>query len=560
MKTYPENDFINEQINAVEIMIKSGQHNSALKSIKMLLKNNIAFISSSYKSLITISNQLKRLGDVVGAIKVLGNELDQNQLRNADEGQLIIQLRLAEILNFIGAKYVALRIVDGVLHEGVCRKLHFDERWPELNFYLADMYLSYGDYVKSEKYYQRVIDDVKNNSYTVKLAKVGLADSYEAQGNSVEAVNVVTNLLTKEISAEETILQAICYQARGEYLFKQNDYANAYKDFLQALSIFPNDVKTKDLAYLLKWIGAYHYTVGDSKDHALDFLKRAYEILNIQNAQPMALIEVLYWMEKIDSNSISFTEKIASRNHINFSPMSYLLGKQIAHENTIPLHKWVQTNYHPNNNNSWFIDLDLQDINAINYMSLSSTFELSSVNNDLDCNNNCEYYILDLVSGCIISCHSNYRQTNCELLSELQVMALIAIISTGSMGISKFALIDYVYRSSFFNIESGERRLKELLKRLEKLNCKIIRNKNYYYFDFANNKFTKIILPMNYKSCRVEFLFKKFYTIFSRNDVQAFFNLSPSSAKSLIKNWIDSKNIKIQSSGKNTQYEFIKDL
>lgn len=508
-------------LGEIENLVKLGSHEEALK----LLDAHRLLKSWTILEKIRAADLYKRMGEVAKAIKVLPDEVSLNEIITLDKNQLFAQIRLAEILNFVGAKYVSERIIHKTLAELKTKKISLEKEYPEVDFHLADIYLSRGDFDSAKKFYEKALNDPALGSYRNNLATVGKADCLSALGENDLAISILEKLI-KTITPEEAILKGIIFQAIGEYCFKSENLETAGQYFQKSHEFFGKDVQTKDMAYLLKWYGALKFKQ-NRMEEAKSFLASSFIILNQHLAQPMALIDLLYWYEKL-SIDYEFGFKIASRCHYTHAPVSFLLGKQLDGNSKYPLPDWYKNLYHPHENNCWLIEEE--KIQAIRYEDFRSRYDL------------------DLMSGCFKT------KDKLHLLTEIQRLCLLGIISTGSLGIHEIALVDFVYRQEMYHLKSGEERIKELIKTMRNLGFKIIKSKNYYSFDFSFEG--TICLPMDLFGYGYWVLFKKFYPKFKRQDLESFFNLSTSTSKEYISKWSKLNIISAQGAGPSTKYFF----
>jgi hypothetical protein len=114
--------------------------------------------------------------------------------------------------------------------------------------------------------------------------------------------------------------------------------------------------------------------------------------------------------------------------------------------------------------------------------------------------------------------------------------ALTAIISSGSLGISLWALIDYIYYQEPISFQYGEGRLKAILTDLKKMNIKSYRKNNFYFSDIP--KRTAIILPMDSSTAMPWLPFQINHPEnFSRMDLEKFYKIHKATANRWLNEW-----------------------
>ena len=137
-------------LEEIESLVKQGLHD---QSWALLEKGRLQKLWTT-RDTSWAADLYKRIGNVALAIKILPDEVSKNDLENQDKTHLFAQIRLAEILNFVGAKYVSQRIIDKTLTEFKRRQINLEYEYPECDFHIADIYLSWGNFESAMKLYE----------------------------------------------------------------------------------------------------------------------------------------------------------------------------------------------------------------------------------------------------------------------------------------------------------------------------------------------------------------------------------------------------------------------
>lgn len=522
---------IDETIQHADDLIKLGKHTLAKQALRELLTRKN--LTSKHK--LNISGHFLRLYDIPNAIKILGKILDLGQLKHASIDNLILQLQIALIYDISGGRYVSSQMIRNIETEAERRKIDLSLHWPEYTFNLGNYYWGQNFYEKSLNYFQKAAHNTNISEYQQKVAKLGICDNLEALGNSKEAIQKITDLIKNDILDNEVLLKAVLIQARGEYYLRDNQLSKAKQDFDHARNIFPRNT-TENVDHYYMWNGIYFH-MSNGPEKAKECFSQALNIIQEKNGWNKRLIELFYWIEKNNSKEVSLTQKIASRCHPTFSPYSFLLGKKALIGQQQELSKWLKERYIDTEFDCWIITN--RNINPIKYS------EFNSLKHNRK--------ILDLVSGCIIQKNETAPLIT---LSKIQSLCLTGIIASGSLGISRYSLVDFIYRENFISLDMGSNRLKELIKRLRNdFDIKIIRDDNIFYYNFTNDY--DIILDMQLQCANAFLLFKKNFTYFTRKDLENYFSLKSTASKDMLKKWRQSGIVIVHDQGKITKYSFV---
>ena len=400
--------------------------------------------------------------------------------------------------------------------------------------YLTDLYLT--------------MEDFKNASITARNASESLADDKtEWWGSKINEAIALFGL--HDYTACELLLHQLLKEAQSNdnesYDQVHLRFALLYMDLQQwekalyhareAEKALKNPSSLRYI-YLYRTLGIYYSQRGD-KTTAVKYFNQCCQVEMWPLIPPYTKMLVYYWLEYNLGAEVSIQRRLATRAHITFCPVSYVLGKCYSH-NKLPLTLHFNMKYHPNNNDCWVIKGDT--IIPGNYAKVIHDFLTE------------KWTLFDLYSGVVLPEHSASPLP--VLLTDLQVKCLSSILGAGEIGVSKWALIDFIYRQAFYRPEDGENRLKGLVKKLRNSGFEIKCQANLYSMDLPKNRI--IILPMNHIGRGPQSILAIKYPSFKRSDVENLFQIGSSSAKTWIKQWLEEKIIESQGSGRNIAYYF----
>ncbi len=522
----------------IETLIRNGKLQQA--------KKELALFSKSKKLLplerINLAMFHMRLGQGYKAIRCINKELAPNEFPNATIEELCEQATLAHILNQMGAQNYAHRLMAKINEATETRKLVLSSVLPELDRLMGNIYFGAYDYLQALPFYQRVLTQISNpDSYRYKLARIGVADALEGMGRSCEAIEIVSEIIDRT-GDDQRLLRAICFQARGEYLFRrghQGDDALARQDFDRAAELFDPKTDTKDFAFLNKWSGILRMKEG-RQDLAQEELEKSREILLSSKNRPTTYFEVFYWLEKIETYRPPLTDKIALRSHPLPSPFCVAAGKRDNRFQNLSnpwLKKILSEVPSPSKDDSWLIEND--SMVSISYAQYIKSLPIEKHGD-----------IIDLVSSLL-----HYADNTLESLTDNQARALLAVVGSGSLGISQWSLIDNVYGQNFYDPISGIERINKTVEQLRKNGFDIFRKNNHYFCNIDPKR--SYILPkdLNPKSVYTHFLVN--HSQFKRSELEEIYSIKKATANIWVKEWEESGIIQKFGVGKSSYYKFV---
>jgi len=467
------------------------------------------------------------------ALKILGDLASENELLNINQEEIPLQIRHAYLLNFLGAKYVAMKhfeVIDKIVNE---RKIPISTIYPKYFETKGKVFLSAYMYREGADFFEKAIEiNSFSNRLNMAVVKVSLADCYNGLGEYEKSRTLVDELLN-ELSSEEISLKSMCHEVLGEsYLFEGN-LSRARLEFNSAWKYLKDKNESKDMAYLCQMSGACYVLAGED-EKAQEELLKGIEILNKKNSQPIAKMSLYYWLEKSGYKNLDFQDKVMVRAHHSFSPYRYLLGKSLNPNNKNPLPKWIEKQYVQNSADCWL---------------LNGSEILPAIYDDLRIEENKNFW--DLCSG-LINIDESFT-----FLTEIESSTLNIIIGSGSAGVSEWALIDYVYRQEFIHPSVGVDRIKKVIKQLKSKGFDIETKDRHFRIDSSK---VQIILPMDNK---VRGQFAYFMKNcpgeeFKRSDLENFFSITKSMANRWIGEWEEKQMISSSGNGKAKIYSIKK--
>ncbi len=504
----------------IEAAIKTGQRSAAIKLITGLKKTK----SHNNLEKIQISEWHKRLGEPEKALKLLGPPATKTELKIMSKDGLCVQITIANLLRYLGAKYLAQKIFNNVNKLVDEKKINLTKIFPGYFKFKALAHLSEYNFKAAETTCKEALNLCKKDSYEYKIAKIRLADALEGLGKTTEAIKTLAGILETALDTE-TVLKGICHQARGEYFFRSGHFKNARKEFETSKKYFISESRTPDLADLARWSGGLYLECGCHKE-AKDDLLFALDILNHPGTQPSAIISVLYWLDKLPNYNLPIEYKIPLRAHFIFSPYAYMAGKQFTQTGVIHAHPWMFKRYAQTTADCWLITND--KITAIEYEKTINQVPMVE--------------LTDLYSGII------FRKNGKTILPELESMCLAALVSAGELGANELALVDFIYRQDFYDLQSGILRTRRLISRLCKKGFKITKKNNYYFIDHLKN----VAIPMNLNNYGIHNYLMARKQVFTNEDIVKLLNLSARTSARYINDWHKNGTIKKCSDIKNS--------
>ena len=486
----------------------------------------------SIQQKLKLSHELQWLGLPVQAMKVLGKIAAPADFHLLGPEEFCLQVRAVYMLNFMGATYVARRLLERIEEHLEQNDIDLKGYHFSLPTYKAFIYYESAQYQEAVKSFKEIVAGSKEIGTKAYLALHYLV-CLEAVGKVDEAIKMAREYL-KQIPEGSETLRAMYLQNLGRIEIQQGRIEPGQQFLEQALQIFDKAHKNKDQAYALLWQGVGFGKNGD-KENANRLLNIAWDVLHHPLSQPQSQLSVLYWLETLDL-PIELSSKVAIRCHSCIQSFSYLLGKPI-HESPYPLHAKVDAQASANpEHDCWLVHKD--QVLPCRYSEL----DLNSF-----------HRLLDLYSGV----HKDATQR--ETFTEIQIRAMIAALGSGPIGIHEFAFVDFIYRQDFWDWQSGKERLKKLVQYLRKKGIPLYVNNQVHYLDIEHFEGIPIIIPMKLDFQGHHHFVKGHTHSFTRFELEEILGTKKTNASLLLKEWIKQGILtEANKDGAKVYYDFVK--
>lgn len=460
-----------------------------------------------------LSHELQWLGLPVQAMKALGKIAAPADFHLLAPEEFCLQVRAVYMLNFLGATYVARRLLIRIEEHLENSKIDLSGFHFSLDTYRAYIFYESARYHDAFPLFETIVANAKDFPTKAYLA-LHLISCLEAIDRESEAKGLALKLF-KEIPSENTTLRAMYLQNMGRMELLHGDKKLALNYLDQASSIFGGQHKNKDEAYAILWQGIAK-GMQSQEQEAHHLLKMAWELLHHPLSQPQAQLTVLYWMERLGSPP-ELASQIATRSHTCVNSFSYLLGRPIHKNISYPLHSRVIREAKSNpDHDAWLVENG--KVSPVSYSNLDL--------NQYD-------KLLDLYSG--IDKDGEGRET----FTEIQVRALIATLGAGPIGIHEFALVDFIYRQDFWDWQSGKERLKKLVQYLRKKGMPLTVRNQIHRLDLNDLDQKPIILPMALDFQGHHHFVRGHAKRFTRLELEELLKTKKTNASLLLKEWCE---------------------
>jgi len=483
---------------------------------------------------IHVSEIYRTLSENDKAIKILGPELSPSELLGVSSEFLALQFRLAYMLQFIGVRFMAKRMFDNLTSEVKRRQLDPLKISPFYWRYMTGLYLGINDFEKAKDAAMQAASSLMHDRKEWRGSIICQAAALFALKEREECESVLLQLMQQSLEQEE-LLRGQIHQRLADLYLDWEKWPQALQHCQAGEKILKNSTST-DYIFIYRSLGIYHTLNGDSGS-ATTYLNKCQDISTWSEISPNIKMTVYYWLERNMGERLPLEKRLATRGHLAFSPYSYNLGKCYT-QRRLPLRLFYDARYDDNDHDCWLIQDE--KIKAAKYSNIIRNYPIS------------DYALLDLYSGVV-----SFKKSLAPplTLTQTQVKCISPILGSGEIGMSKWALIDFIYRQDFFNPLNGEERLKNLISNLKKAGFNIRREANRYYMKLPKDQIT--IIPMDHQLRGAHKLFASISPSFKRGDLEATFGIGSSTAKAWIKNWMELKIIDSHGSGKNIFYRFI---
>jgi len=487
----------------------NGDYSAQLELIKKWLKRH----TPNHYEKILLSELYTWMGKDELSWKILGRPKSLSELQQLPTGELCVQLRLGYVLGMLGGKYLSLYLIESTCALIKERNLDLTQHYPQFYQNSGYLYLTFYMPDQAQTAFEKALTLYPSDSYQYFYISIGLSDCDSQKENYSRAIERVEALLVQ--FTDQTLL-AVGHQALGEYLNLAGDREKALKAFQRAEVLFGEDQQTKDYAYLKKHQGLYYFFLGDY-ELALKEFEKARKILSAKDQTPSSLIEIYYWMERINPESLSLAERLALRVYPHYSLYAFLVGRERSPQDTTVIPSWLESSFKASEGNVW--EIDQSEIRELKYAPLQSLNRFGVAS-------------LDLVSGLI-----KREGLPSKLLSPLQSSLLISLIGGGKRGVHEFLLLDRSYRQSFIDYDSALDRLKKAVSGLKEFGLKVQKEKMTYSLEI-DFKDWYLLIPRDLKSrLYYPYVMVHFPAGFQTQDLVKLFGVNRRTIQRWVKDW-----------------------
>jgi hypothetical protein len=158
-------------------------------------------------------------------------------------------------------------------------------------------------------------------------------------------------------------------------------------------------------------------------------------------------------------------------------------------------------------------------------------------------------FIIDLHAGLFI------KNSVVTAFSDIQLKTIMAVISSGQLGIKHKKLAEIVYSDEFWEIKNGEERIRKIIQKLKSFGLGIYCKDNRYFFKFEN--FHLILQKSSSLPHLTNYLKKELPLTFHRKDLEAKLGLKKVMSLNYIKEWIEEGRIQSFNRGKSQRYTIL---
>ncbi|OFZ17274.1 MAG: hypothetical protein A2X86_02140 [Bdellovibrionales bacterium GWA2_49_15] len=492
----------------IEKNISLGRPKDAHQKIKVFLKKSKLTIDER----IRLSEVYRSLSENEKALKILGEELSQHEMAQISEQELSLQIRLAYMLQYLGVRYVAERMFK--TFETVAKQRHLkpEKLVPLYYRYLTGHHLGRNDYQKAIATGEKAMAMLKNDLKSWKATAINVGAALFALRRYDECEKHFQQLI--KLDSGDPVFIGECHQRLADLYLEQERLDQAHSHIEIALPLLQVTTAV-DFIFIHRSLAIFHIKKGHQSE-ALAALQKCEDFPHYSQIASLIRMSISFWKESLLGIKVPVRERLGARAHLTYSPYSHALGKSYPEDTEIPLRTFFGTAHIPKGHDVWVINR--QSVEAATYPEAIKSLVGTTP-------------IYDLVSGIHIS-----KQGGPEgLWTPLQCVAISALMGAGTLGLSKWALIDFLYRQDFFNPKSGEERLKKLISALKKLGLEVMRDNNLFFLDLPAN--TAVIMSMSHTFRGPISYLLTLNKVLTRQLLETTFKIKASAAKQWLNDW-----------------------
>jgi|GEM_PF-4613828 len=536
-------------LNKVEFLIAASEPNESKKLLAAYLKKT----KLTPQDRVRISEIYRTLSENDKAIKILGQELGPTELIVVSSDELLLQLRLAYMLQYMGVRYFAERLFRNIEQAVKDRKISLPHLDPLYDRYRCSHHLGRQNFTKALEHAELALKGLTHDRKSWKATAINKVACLFSLKRYDEAEKFLNYLLTV-IKDEDSHYSAECHHRLADIYLEINNLPSAFKALEEALPQL-SKTHTVDFLFIHRSLAIYYFKMNDL-EKAHHYLSECEKFPLYKQTAPVIRLSILYWKEKMGLGPNPISEMLALRSHLTFSPYSYSIGRHYPPKSEFTLRTFFGQDYVHRPENCWLINQN--QISGINYHGNTKNLLENAKIKDI---------IIDLVHG-ILFRQNNEKIEVLYLLTEMQAKVLSILMGAGDIGLTKWAIIEFLYRQDFFNSKSGEERIKKLVQSLKEiLQIKIgnkvqilpfqgstIERENNTFFT-TTPKDSSVILHMNHSFLGPAPVFLSLFPEFVRLNLEDFFHIKTSTAKTWIEEWTASGLIQSDGQGKNIKYK-----
>lgn len=264
-------------LSGIETLIQSRQTALAVPELRKLEKK----ARKNAELLAWVCDGYRRLNRYEDGFRLVG---PSTAIKRAEPSDSLAGTRLlwaARFLNLLGASPYALQLAASIRPVG----------WKDHRI-IGNLHLANFDCEHALPFFEKMLElcpPDERSSYAGRLSRIDWADALDGVDRTDEALAAVTAVFQ---DSSEPYAQAMALQARGEYLARIGRYPEAFQTLEKAARLFPQDDRTPDFAFLLKWLGYAEGRMGQ-KEQAQERFSQALSILLIPDQRPEAWLDVV---------------------------------------------------------------------------------------------------------------------------------------------------------------------------------------------------------------------------------------------------------------------------
>jgi tetratricopeptide (TPR) repeat protein len=490
-----------EDIDSVNQFIRLGDFSKVEFLLAKIRKKKL-----SLRDKVSISDYYDRIGNFEEGFQMLGGKnqkLEAKKIADDEDAPeaLIYYSCLAQKLSNKGSKYSAFNILN-IVNEMLPKVQLKKEDYLRILLYKINIYYAYYYYQHAEKALDEYLRINPSNPSRENFKIHFLRAFVQAELGCYE--NAILQLETLLSQKLESYHEALCLIDLGTIYAKLDMYEKAEKILLKALSLLDKGPSTIDKVYCLKWLSYLDFK-NSRNDEARSKLLQAKKILDSMGHFPLAKLEILHFLEQVDKQTLTNEEHVSLYTYFEFHPYKFV---DRSHHGTLsrkvfPAWPKLVNQKKPHNSFYYFKG----KLELISYSSFPKTPKVPLI--DLKCQ--------------LIQDGQNIR------IPMLKAKTIYALVSSIGVGISKWALADYVYAEKFVNFELSMIKLNKLVKSVSEYFEDIQLIDGIYYCK-ASAHFS-YILPVFKEDCHIKNLVGRIFTnVPKQRDLQEFFTISSPTA------------------------------